>query len=96
MMAGYAIDHAEDVYKMYDPIGNEIYLTRDVKWHKRMYFKDRAGQVTDLNEYPITTLEERTTAVQQPAASTNVGTDPGEPEQDGDDEPTGTRSDDAR
>ena len=31
MMTGYAVDHTEDVYRMYDPIGNNIYTTRGVK-----------------------------------------------------------------
>lgn len=38
MMAGYCPNRDGDCYKMYDPINNVIYYSRDVTWMKRMYF----------------------------------------------------------
>ena len=64
LMGGCATDHAGDVYKMYDPIVNVIYRTRDMKWHLRMYFEDARGTVVELPEYPITTVEESITTEQ--------------------------------
>ena len=40
MFVGYCPDHAGDCYKMYNPQTNRCHITRDVKWLKRMYFKD--------------------------------------------------------
>ena len=61
MMVGNATNHAGDVYKMYDPIVNTVYKTRDVKWHARMCFHDRERKQVQLpsDVYPITTVEEK-------------------------------------
>jgi hypothetical protein len=37
MIVGYCTDRAGDCYKMYDPINNNMYLTRDVIWLNCMY-----------------------------------------------------------
>jgi hypothetical protein len=47
MMGGYCTDRAGDCYRMYDPIRNNIYETRDVVWLNRMYF-DNNGEVDAL------------------------------------------------
>ena len=47
LMGGYCTERAGDCYKMYDPINNNVYLTRDVLWLNRMYF-DQAGEVDNL------------------------------------------------
>ena len=36
---GYALDHAGDVYRMYNPATNQAHVTRDVIWLKRMYYE---------------------------------------------------------
>jgi hypothetical protein len=46
-MGGYCTDRAGDCYRMYDPIKNNIYETRDVLWLNRMYF-DNNGEVDAL------------------------------------------------
>ena len=38
MFAGYCVNREGYCYKMYDPISNNIYYTRDIIWMKRMYF----------------------------------------------------------
>jgi hypothetical protein len=38
MMGSYCTDRAGDCYKMYDPINNNMYLTREVLWLNRMCF----------------------------------------------------------
>jgi hypothetical protein len=47
MMGGYCTDRAGDCCKMYDPINNNVYLTRDVLWLNCMYF-DKNGEVDSL------------------------------------------------
>jgi hypothetical protein len=47
MMDGYCTDRAGDCYKMYDPINNNVYLTRDILWLNCMYF-DKYGEVDSL------------------------------------------------
>jgi hypothetical protein len=47
MMGGYCTDQAGDCTKMYDPINNNVYLTRDVLWLNRIYF-DKDGEVDSL------------------------------------------------
>jgi hypothetical protein len=39
MMVGYAVDHAGDVYRMWDPKTNRVHETRDVIWLHRMYYE---------------------------------------------------------
>ena len=48
MMVGYATKHAGDVYRMYDPVANVIYTTRDVKWHDKMYFQARERKENEV------------------------------------------------
>jgi hypothetical protein len=47
LMGGYCTDRAGDCYKMYDPINNNVYYTRDVLWLNKMYF-DKNGEVDSL------------------------------------------------
>ena len=35
---GHADNHAADCYRMWDPVGHYVYVTRDMIWLKRMYF----------------------------------------------------------
>jgi hypothetical protein len=46
-MGGYCTDQAGDCYKMYDPINNNVYFTRDVLWLNKMYF-DKNGEIDSL------------------------------------------------
>ena len=39
LMGGYVPDATGDTYKMYDPVRNVLYRTRDVIWMKRTYFE---------------------------------------------------------
>jgi hypothetical protein len=47
LMGGYCTDRAGDCYKMYDPINNNVYFTRDVLWLNKMYF-DKNGEIDSL------------------------------------------------
>jgi hypothetical protein len=47
LMGGYCTDRAGDCYKMYDPINNNVYFTRDVLWLYKMYF-DKNGEIDSL------------------------------------------------
>jgi hypothetical protein len=47
LMGGYCTDRAGDCYKMYDPINNNVYFTRDVLWLNKMYF-DKNGGIDSL------------------------------------------------
>jgi hypothetical protein len=47
LMGGYCTDRAGDCYKMYDPINNNVYFTRDVLWLNKMYF-DENGKIDSL------------------------------------------------
>jgi hypothetical protein len=38
LMRAYCTDRAGDCYKMYSPINNKVYFTRDVLWLNKMYF----------------------------------------------------------
>ena len=38
-MAGYCLQHTGDTYKMYNPLENVLYDTRDIIWLKRMFFR---------------------------------------------------------
>jgi hypothetical protein len=64
MMGGYCTDRAGDCYRMYDPINNNIYETRDVLWLNRMYF-DNNGEVDALpdisadNNQPLTQVPDQ-------------------------------------
>jgi hypothetical protein len=39
MMVGYAVDHAGDVYRMWDPRTNRVHETRDVIWLRRLFYE---------------------------------------------------------
>ena len=41
IFVGYAIDHAGDVYRMYDPQTQKIKLSRDVRWLDQMWGADK-------------------------------------------------------
>ena len=56
MMGGYTSDHAGDVYRMYNPLSNEIYESRDIEWLNRLYFCD-ANRIVENS--PITSVEEK-------------------------------------
>jgi hypothetical protein len=47
LMGGYFTDWAGDCYKMYDPINNNVYFTRDILWLNKMYF-DKNGEIDSL------------------------------------------------
>merc|ERR1712157_393211 len=49
LMGGYSKQRAADCYRMYDPITNTIYETRDVLWLGRMYFPKPDGTHEDLS-----------------------------------------------
>ena len=55
MMVGYALDHAGDCYRMYNPITKGIHQSRDIKWLNRMYFKS----VRFHNTEDLITIEDR-------------------------------------
>ena len=57
MMVGYALNHAEGVYKMWNPITNRIIVSRDIIWMRRMYYKpdDLDGKVRgDMDDGLVT------------------------------------------
>ena len=37
MFVRYTVNHAEDVFGMYDPLTNSVYVTRDIIWLKWMF-----------------------------------------------------------
>jgi hypothetical protein len=39
MLVGYALDHAGDVYRMWNPKTGRVHVTRDIIWLRRMFFK---------------------------------------------------------
>ena len=39
MMVGYAVNHSDGVYRMWNPSSNRIIISRDVTWLKRMYYQ---------------------------------------------------------
>jgi hypothetical protein len=39
MFVGYALDHAGDVYRMWDPNTSRVHTTRDVIWLRRMFYE---------------------------------------------------------
>ena len=39
VMVGYATDHPGNTYRMWNPVSNGVHVTRDVIWHKKMYFE---------------------------------------------------------
>ena len=45
MMVGYSMDHADGVYKMWNPITNRIIVSRDIIWMRRMYYKPVANSL---------------------------------------------------
>ena len=40
LFVGYAKDHAENCYRMYNPATSRIHTSRDVKWLGRMYYNN--------------------------------------------------------
>jgi hypothetical protein len=47
LMGGYCTDRAGNCYKMYDPINNNVYFTRDVLWLNKMNF-EKNGEIDSL------------------------------------------------
>lgn len=47
MFVGYALDHAGDCYRMWDPKTGRIHVTRDIIWLKRMFFKPEVTPMLD-------------------------------------------------
>ena len=45
MFVGYAPQHAEGVYRMWDPTTGRIHVTRDIVWLRRMYFQRQPAGV---------------------------------------------------
>ena len=55
MFVAYSLDHAGDVYEMWDPVANVIYVTRDILWMHRLYFvnalqRDDANLLLGIND----------------------------------------------
>jgi hypothetical protein len=65
MMGGYCTDWAGDCYKMYDPINNNVYLTRDVLWLNCLYF-DKDGEVDSLPDVSADTAPAASALTQVP------------------------------
>merc|ERR1719183_865396 len=59
MMVGYAEDHSEDVYLMWNPATKQVVLSRDVIWLPRMLFqkKNRANEI-HVNDDDDDSIEE--------------------------------------
>jgi len=59
-MGGYCPNTEGDCYKMYDPINNVIYCTRDVIWLRRMYWEKttEASTIKELNYNDIIKTED--------------------------------------
>ena len=53
MFVGYADNHSGNCYRMWEPMGNYIYVTRDVLWLKRMFF----NKVNETNENNVNHVE---------------------------------------
>ena len=56
LFAGYTEDHDGDCYRMWDPIGHYMYVTRDTVWLKRMYFTQ--NNVTAYSVVPVIAARE--------------------------------------
>ena len=55
-MGGYSEDRAADCYRMYNPLTNAIYETRDVIWLGHMYFSEKDTPPTRV--LPIVSTEQ--------------------------------------
>jgi hypothetical protein len=51
MFVGYAVDHDGDCYEMLDINNGTIYVTRDVVWLKRMYFRQSPSEDEEEGVY---------------------------------------------
>ena len=49
ILAGYAINHASGVYRMWDAETNGVHITRDVLWLRRMFYQ----QLADIEKLSI-------------------------------------------
>jgi hypothetical protein len=49
MFVGYALNHAGDVYEMWDPKTKRVHVMRDVIWLKRMFYQNKCQE----HEYAI-------------------------------------------
>ena len=78
IFVGYALDHASDCYRMYDPTTNRVHVTRDVIWLKRMFYEKPANR-------PEITLEPRFDVPNH--SGQIIGAGEGEPEELHDFEP---------
>ena len=82
---GHVDSHAADCYRMWDPEGHYIYVTRGVIWLKRMYFPKSEENEHDAHkaiEVPVSTAGEResdATAENNQNANENQTTVPSEP-----------------
>ena len=67
MMVGYAIGHAGDVYRMYDPNTNRVHLTRDIKWLNRMYYSNHSNELNmdEQSESQWVDINDATSAVRK-------------------------------
>jgi hypothetical protein len=65
MMGGYCSDRAGNCYKMYDPVYNNVYLTRDGMWLNHMYF-DKDGDVDSLPDVSADAAPAASTLTQVP------------------------------
>ena len=76
VFVGYAIDHAEGVYRMWNPTTGRIHVSRDVVWLKRMYYQRqqtaieiRTGVDSGVGESMVTNT---TTPTVTPSPGVNV------------------------
>jgi len=64
MFVGYALDHDGDCYEMLDPVKGTIYVTRDVVWMQRMYYKGKDVEEEGIL-VPVPGLEDLDREVEQ-------------------------------
>ena len=65
MMVGYADGHAGDVFEMWNPNTNKLFVTRDVVWLKRMFFTKELSEVNTAQVVLTAEVGESTNPVQQ-------------------------------
>ena len=80
MFVGYALHHAGDCYRMFNPKTKGIHQTRDVQWLKRMYYDQATSKVGENDDEMITydDEEDKTSSVAEQNNAENDGTSVGE------------------
>ena len=82
-MSGYAVNHSEGVYRMWNPKTNRVLISRDVTWLKRMYYQPRQPpaeltvSVEHLDIEDRESDEDVVSSTVEPGAEDAIGTDDG-------------------